>query len=284
MFASFSRFFLLALFAVPALTAGTPSPVPVPPTRVRRALPDSALNPADIAVRALAANPADARPLTNGERLARGLPPRSPRLNSHGRRRALAARQSATPCALTQATGTIRVAGTDGNARGFVARTPNAFGEYSLTQDESAALSVVLLRCDSNSVPFDIQAVNGIADYPYLGAVVGYASTDDNITPSSTNYVYIAGTSQVAHGPAVSGPNAFTAATGTAKDFESAIWTLGDNNALVPQWTNTDGSVAAAQLVYTDSAQAFTLTGDVATFTANFGPTSEVAFTFVETA
>lgn len=162
---SFTRCLLLALLAAPAaLAAGSPSAVPVPPTRVHRSFTDTAadaLNPAGLATRALAHNPRDLRSLTNGQRLARGLPPRSPANNV--RRRAATAslvpRQSAVPCALSQPTGTISVADTAGNALGFVGRTANSFGEYGVTTDAAEALTVIVRRCDSNATPFDIEAV-----------------------------------------------------------------------------------------------------------------------------
>ncbi|KAI0668055.1 hypothetical protein C8Q78DRAFT_269612 [Trametes maxima] len=282
---SFSRLLVLALCAVPALTAGTPSALPQAPTRVRRAPDTAAFNPA-VSVSLVFTPASSVDHLTNAQRLARGLPPRSPRFNS--RRRALAARQSPTPCALTQATGTIQVNGA-GDAGSYVAGA-NAFGEYTLANDAAAALEVVLLRCNSNTEPFDIRSgTNGIAAYPFVGAVSGFANTDDNLGPGSFNYAYIAGTSQVTPGPAQPAPNAFSAATGsgTQNDAESAIWTLGPDNALTPTWTNADGAAAAAAgatLLYVASADAFALTGDVGAFEANFGSATPVTFTFVENA
>ncbi|KAI0643524.1 hypothetical protein C8Q79DRAFT_928637 [Trametes meyenii] len=284
---SFSRFFVLALCAVPALTAGTPSPVPVPPTRVRRAPDTAAFNPTDLVPRSLAPADAALAHLTNAQRFARGLPPRSPRLNVPRRRRgALAARQSPTPCALSQATGTIQVNGAPAAAAGSYVAGANAFGEYTLGNDAAAALEVVLLRCDSNTEPFDIRSgANGIAAYPFVGAVSGFANTNDDLGPGSFNYAYIAGTSQVAPGPAQRAPNAFSASTGAQNDAESAIWTLGPDNALTPTWVNTDGAeVAAGTVVYVASEDAFALTGDVGAFEATFGTAIPVTFTFVENA
>ncbi|KAL1938240.1 hypothetical protein VTO73DRAFT_11884 [Trametes versicolor] len=281
---SLSRLLLVALLAAPAaLVAGTPNPEPVAPTRVRRYAPVedaiSGYNPTEIVPRALAHNPVDARALTNGQRLARGLPPRSPALNT--RRRALAARQSPTPCMLVQATGTIQVTDTvQGSVLGWVSSAANGYGEYGLTGDVLSALSIVLNLCDSNSSPFDITTANGLSAYPYFGGVVGFSSSGDDLHSGSFNYVYIAGTSQVARGPAQSGPNAFTAASGTRKDIESAVWTLSSTNALVFNWVNSDGSTAPGTLVYVASANAFTYTGDLAVFRIRFSPGNAVTFTF----
>ncbi|OSC97279.1 hypothetical protein PYCCODRAFT_1419807 [Trametes coccinea BRFM310] len=282
LFSSLTRLSLLSLLALPAVlaAAGAPSPVPVAPTPVRRGLPELDFNPAHLTPRSLALNPADPTPrvLTNAQRLARGLPPRSPALNRHSRRaRALAPRQSSAPCSLPQETGRIRAVGLPGDI--YVARTDaNGFGEYGMTDDPSQALSVVLHRCTSNSDPFQIEAVNGIAAYPYFGGVVGFANSDDNLGPGSSNYVYIAGTSSVPAGPAQPAPNAFTASTGLAEDVESTLWTLTDANVLVPTWINTDGTAAApgTTLVYVQTGGAFALVGDVAAFVAQFGPATPV--------
>ncbi|KAI0824289.1 hypothetical protein BC628DRAFT_1445186 [Trametes gibbosa] len=285
---SFTRYLLLALLAAPAaLALGSPSAVPIPPTRVRRSFTADAadaLNPAGLATRTLVHNPKDLHGLTNGQRLARGLPPRSPAFNTRRRRAAasLVPRQSAAPCALSQPTGTIRVADAAGNALGFVGRSANNFGEYGVTQDASDALTVVVRRCDSNDTPFDIEAVNGLASFPYVGAVVGFASTDDNIRAGSFNYAYIAGAaSQVAYGRAQPVSNSFSSATTTDKDAETAIWTLSDTNALALTWVNTDGGAvttpSSVHLLYVPGSSAFTLTGDVTQFVGTFGEGTEVA-------
>ncbi|KAJ8468806.1 hypothetical protein ONZ51_g9407 [Trametes cubensis] len=283
----FARFFLFALLAVPAvLAAGTPSPLPDVPTRVRRDT-DSLVNPTGVVTRSLPLSPADAHGLTNAQRLARGLPPRSPRFNT--RRRALQARQSATPCSLTQVTGIVQIDdAASGNSIGYLSRTANAFGEYELTTDASAALSVALRRCDSLTDPFELGALNGLADYPYVGGVTGFANSDDNLQQGSGNYVYLSGTSSVPRGPAQNAPNAFSQASGRPEDVESAIWTVPDNvNAdaptpLVPAWVNTDGSVASGTVIaYVASSDAFVLTGDQTAFSSRFGAVQAVTFTFV---
>ncbi|KAH9884496.1 hypothetical protein C8Q73DRAFT_749420 [Cubamyces lactineus] len=285
----FPRFVLFALLALPAvLAAGSPSPLPDAPTRVRRALPDSDLvNPTGIVTRSLPLSPADAHGLTNAQRLARGLPPRSPRLNT--RRRALQARQSATPCSLPQVSGLVQINdAASGSSIGYLSRAANSFGEYGLTTDASAALSVTLRRCDSLTDPFELGALNGLANYDNVGGVTGFANTDDNLGPGSGNYVYFAGTNSVPRGPAQSAPNAFSQASGRPEDVESAIWTVPDNVAadaptpLVPSWVNSDGSVASdAVIAYVGSSNAFVITGDVTAFSSRFGTVQTVTFTFV---
>ncbi|OJT08766.1 hypothetical protein TRAPUB_336, partial [Trametes pubescens] len=248
------RLLLVAFLAAPAaLVAGTPSPEPIAPTRVSRdtVVEDaiSGYNPTDIVPRALAHNPVDTRALTNG----------------HASREAS---RRAAPCG-TRAAVTYT---TQGSVLGWVSSTANSYGEYGLTGDVLSALSVVLNLCDSNSSPFDITTANGLSAFPYFGGVIGFSSSGDDLHSGSFNYVYIAGTSQVTRGPAQSGPNMFTAASGTHKDIESAMWTLSSTNALVFNWVNDDGSTAPGMLVYASSANAFAYTGDLAVFRIRFEP------------
>ncbi|KAL7284694.1 hypothetical protein ACG7TL_001998 [Trametes sanguinea] len=274
MFQSFTRFVLIAALAVPAaLAAVGPSPVPYAPTPVRRDVSADSFNPTDIVPKPIAQNAATAigAGLTNAQRLARGLPPRSPRLNTR-RNRALAARQSATPCTFSQPTGIIRVSSANDNSlNGYISSTANSFGEYTVTTDAPQALSVAIQRCNSASGPFDMTALNGAlsSQYPYVGLVNGFASTDDNIRAGSYNYAYIAGTTSVPAGsPAEAVPNAYSGATGSVKDAE---------------WVNTDGSQATTQLVYSPGAGALAVVGDAAVFASNFGTATAVTLTFVPT-
>ncbi|KAI0363803.1 hypothetical protein BV20DRAFT_975207 [Pilatotrama ljubarskyi] len=276
MFASFSRFFLFALLAVPALSAGVPSPVPVAPSRVRRTVSDvEDYNPTGVVTRSIPLAGPEAS-LTNAQRLARGLPPRSPHLNV--RRRALAARQSPAPC--PQVTGTIQAKDLSGNVFAYVSRRPNAFGEYGKTDSAADALSVVVRTCDAPG-PFGLQTLNGAADHTYLGAILGFASTSSTIDSSSFNYAYFGGTDLVPYGPATDSPNTFSSASGLAEPVESTIWTLGADNTLQVTWVNPDGSTPAEHLIYVPSSDAFTITGNVDLFAGNFGPVTEVTFTFV---
>ncbi|KAI8970754.1 hypothetical protein BD414DRAFT_501977 [Trametes punicea] len=289
MFQSFSRLLLLAFLAVPAvLAAGTDlNPASVAPSRVQRdVLHGDGFNPSGIIPRPLSLATLDpARSLTNAQRLARGLPPRSPRYNT--RRRALATRQSATPCALSQPTGIIHVSSADNSVNGYVAYSANSYGEYTITSSITQALEVVLLRCNSDSEPFDIMTLNGLAAYPYLGAVPGYTSSSDDLEAGSSNYAYVCGTSSVPYGPAHPAPNAFTASTQTPRDVESVIWTIdeSDGNVLLPVWVNSDGTAVDGSLMHVQNAGAlgaFTLTGDKQAFAERFSDATEVTLTFQE--
>ncbi|OJT15405.1 hypothetical protein TRAPUB_8034 [Trametes pubescens] len=138
--------------------------VPLRPTRVRRTpAAFEQINPTDVPTRLLAHNdnPPRARALTNAQLLARGLPPRSPRLNRHRSRaahaHAHAPRQSPKPC--TNPTGTLMMMGVDSPSAtpfGPVGRMANSFGEYGL-EPGSQPLEVVLRQCDAAGLPFEIE-------------------------------------------------------------------------------------------------------------------------------
>ncbi|OJT15406.1 hypothetical protein TRAPUB_8035 [Trametes pubescens] len=122
---------------------------------------------------------------------------------------------------------------------------------------------------------------NGLSDFPFFGGIMGFASADDNISDANSNYVYIGGTTEVSFGPAQDAKNGYSAASGTERDVESALWTLADG-ALTMHWSNTDGTPAqGAHILYVPSADALVLTGNVDLFRARFGPAPEVVLTFV---
>ncbi|KAI0741408.1 hypothetical protein C8Q80DRAFT_1273846 [Daedaleopsis nitida] len=242
-------------------------------------------NPIDIVTRPIAMNPAI--PLTNAQRLAQGLPLNRPR-SHYGARGALHPRQSST-CVMR--TGRISV-WVDGSYTGYLSRLPNSFGEYTPATDATDAMSVTLCT-ESETGYVDIIALNGPSVYPYVGGVVGFASSSDNLGAAlGTNYVYIAATTQgtsslislpiFQRGPAVSGPNAYSAATGLDRHIESAIWQIADNDQLSVSWVNSDGSLPAVQLLYVPSAKAFAITADPVGFQANFGTAQAAIFKFVD--
>ncbi|KAI0737167.1 hypothetical protein C8Q80DRAFT_1276637 [Daedaleopsis nitida] len=215
-------------------------------------------------------------PLTNAQRLARGLPPNRPRFhNKH--RRAIQPRQSGG-CPMRTGTIAVAIAGTNA---GYVRHDANSFGEFGLTTDPAQALSVNF--CPSASF-IELTTLNGLLTFDHLGGVQGFASTSPDLGtgPFAANYVYIAGTTEAPRGPPISGPNAFSAATGIPEDYETTIWQLAAGDQLVPSWVNSDGSTPAVQLIYVDGSQAFALTGDLPTFIADYGPAEPVTFTFVQ--
>jgi len=163
---------------------------------------------------------------------------------------------------------------------GYVSNLYNGSGEYTLTTNPANRL-VVSFPGDPK---FSMSTVNGPdANFPFVGGVVGYDSTNDDIGPGSYNYIYIAGTTQTpVDSPPVSGNNSFTAIYGVPEKFESAIWSLGGNNIVSPQWVNTNSSKPATFLGFTQDT--LFLTGDQAAFTSAFGPATWVTLIVEPTA
>ncbi|EED79089.1 predicted protein [Postia placenta Mad-698-R] len=240
-----------ALLVAPALVGAR---VPVTRTSMR----ETAANPAAVGLAPLAL--AHRTPLTNAQRLARGLTPNRPRFNRAG---------------------TIQVTGAGTGTPAFISRVPNAFGEYAVTTDTADALIVQYTDCADASV-IDLATLNGIADVPYLGAITGFATALQDLRRGSSAYAYIGGTDQTAPGAtpqAVS--NSFMAATGDQEEAESALWTLNrTTGALSAQWVNIDGSKPETIIVYSPE-NFLVITGDPTIFGASFGTSPVVTLTFV---
>lgn len=127
-----------------------------------------------------------------------------------------------------------------------------------------------------------ITTLNGPnATYPYLGGIVGFASTNDDLAPGSANYAYLGGTTFTAPGAGpTAGPNSFSDATAVPEKFESSIWSIDGSNVLTAQWVNTNLSPVPAHIMLIGDVLA--ITGDVAAFSSAFGG-QEVALAFVPT-
>jgi hypothetical protein len=187
----------------------------------------------------------------------------------------------ASALAQTPCTGTVQVTDTDNNTvLGYVSTQWNSSGEFGITNTPSRYLTVSF---DPGSTPFNITATNGPnASYPLVVGIQGYSSTNTNLGPGSSNYAYLGGgTATPANSPAQSQPNSFTAATGASEGIESAIWSLGSGNQLIPQWVNADGSKPATYLVLLQVQGFLTLTGDRTAFGSVFGSYENVGLNLV---
>jgi hypothetical protein len=161
---------------------------------------------------------------------------------------------------------------------GYVSDTYNSFGEATTTSNPADRL---LVTFNTSSSPFAITALNGPSvSFPYLGAIVGFSSTSDDLGAGSFNYLYLGGTVLTPSGsPPVSGGNTFSDATGIPENIESSIWSVSVGNTLNAQWINTDLSSPTTDPFYTEDTLGFT--GDFTAFQAEFGPATPVSFTFV---
>ncbi|KAG8793075.1 hypothetical protein FRC12_003941 [Ceratobasidium sp. 428] len=159
---------------------------------------------------------------------------------------------------------------------GYIANTYNVFGEYGvLLPDQTGALEVAFTYSPDSPRQIDILATNNpMNEFPFVGGVIGFASTDDNFGPGSYNYAYIAGVKQLAPGsPAELRDSSFGTATGIPTDSESAIWIYDPKSqALTVQWVNNDRSTPPTQFVYAnDGNEALLVTGDADALRGTFG-------------
>ncbi|KAI0919626.1 hypothetical protein AcV5_001640 [Taiwanofungus camphoratus] len=274
-----SHFALLCVTAAAVLANAGPSPTRTIVIDPRADSGGPHLNPINIALNPLAL--AHAVPMTNAQRMARGLPLNRPRFKNAARN--IAPRASNTPNPCSTRTGTIGVSGGGIDPASVVSRTPNEFGEYGITSDAGDALQVQYTDCGTG-VPVDLVSLNGIADFTLVGGIVGYASTFSDIGPGSYNYVYIGGTAQTPpNSPPMNRDNSFSFSTGVDEQVESAIWHIDRaSDTVSAQWINADSSQPTTYLAYSAQDNYLFLTGDVTTFEGEFGSTTVVTLTFIQ--
>ena len=195
---------------------------------------------------------------------------------------AVIAKNAATVADCTGAdTGNIQVTDTDNNS--VIGDVSDQWdnGVYVPTTTPSDYLSVTLTAGSEVNITANNEPD---ATYPLIGGVDGNGNTSPltDLSEGSYNYLYLGGvTASAAGATPQTGTSAFSAVTGQSLDFESAIWTVGADNELVPQWINSDGSTPPTHLVLLQNA--FYMTGDVSQFETEFGPGADVALTFVPT-
>ncbi|KAI0073092.1 hypothetical protein K474DRAFT_1667031 [Panus rudis PR-1116 ss-1] len=262
------------LFLAIFLSALAVTATPTATTIVER---DITLNPVGITLNPVEHSvEARAVPLTNAQRLARGLTPNKPRFN-HAKKN-IHARQSPVPCPTVSG---VIAASIEGQGPGYVAAAPNIYGEYGFTTNVNAALRVSVKTCEGE--PAQITSSNGATAFPDVGLVTGFANSNADLSTGSYNYVYFAGVTQTAPGsPPQTAPSSYSAATGLPASVESAIWNYDSSSqALTPFWVNTDGSLPAVSTLYAAGDNVFIVTGDVDDFRANFGTLPAATFRVV---
>jgi len=299
----------LSLSASSVFSTATPSPVGIsinPPLSVvtsasitRRDL--LSINPLlssvvkDLATRTIKGG-IEGAPVTNAQRLARGLPLLPPK-HRRSSRRAAAARghharaPAASPTPITPIQGYLLITNVTDAANpkvlGYASNVPNFFGEYTWTDDTpdvSSRLIVEIPDSDGGN-QLDLTVKNGpyATSFPFFGSITGFASLSSDLSTGSYNYAYIGGTAQTSpNAPPTLGGNSFTSATLIPEKIESAIWSYDPKTqAVTPSYINSDSSKPDTVFGYADSGDAFILTGDATVFTNTFGVISIIKATFV---
>jgi hypothetical protein len=174
----------------------------------------------------------------------------------------------------TMTPSTVAITDTSDNTLvGYVSNVWNSFGEYVVTTTPSQYLTVTV----AGTSEANVSAVNGPdPTYPLVGGIQGFSSSSPDLGSGSANYAYLGGVTATAAGATPqSDANSFSAATGIAEDDESAIWSVGPDGVLIPQWVNTDSSKPTTYLVLITGI--LVLTGDLTAFQATFGAATSVA-------
>ncbi|KAF7985611.1 hypothetical protein HWV62_3925 [Athelia sp. TMB] len=279
------RFSAASLLAVLAVTSSSLAAVVTRTTSTPQSINPDLSVLQSVASRNLHARAPAPAPMTNAQRMARGLPPKAPTRRTNLPRQP---RPSSTPP--RSITGYINVSfpADASEPSGYFTNSQNAFGEYeSRSTDVTQALKVALSYSPANPSQLEITTVNGpatqAANTPFLGAIQGYASGID-IGPGSANYLYLGSVPHSAAGSSpIGGDNSFSTLTGISEAIESSFWKLDTTSgALTCEWINSDGTAPPCIPIFTQNQ--FAITGDLAAFQDTFGPAQEINFTFIPSA
>ncbi|KDR80727.1 hypothetical protein GALMADRAFT_135847 [Galerina marginata CBS 339.88] len=199
---------------------------------------------------------------TNGQRLARGLPPKPPRflsttptLNARG--------ASTSPLPSVTLTGRLQVRNPDGSVLGNVRNwaTPGTIsGVNFLGPDQD--LLVKLTFKPSHPTKIDVLATNPTFPAPfYVGAGSASNAGVPKLSHGSRNTV---GFTNVPLTPGGARPTKFPALD---VYVESAIWTLDqETGKLTAQWINVDGSKPPTIIAYDIRENSIFFVGDITAY------------------
>jgi hypothetical protein len=129
----------------------------------------------------------------------------------------------------------------------------------------------------SEASAISLAPVNGPGSYPYLGFVVGPASSSDNLSSGSADYALLteANFTAAGAGPTASG-NAYS-----AQNDETTVFMIDASQNITVQWVNANLSLPTTTLIYLPGSDGLLITGDFATFNAAFPGGFTVRFTYV---
>ncbi|KAF8910727.1 hypothetical protein CPB85DRAFT_1562067 [Mucidula mucida] len=215
---------------------------------------------------------------TNAKRMARGLGPATPNFERAtilpGRRHIptrMGSARRATPSGSAGIQSIIKVTRADnGGLVGYVneAYVNPSTRRYGITASTTDALQVTAFMKQNAYTTIDLQEhIPTDPAHPLLGAVVGPASSDDNLSSGSPNYLILTGTSHTdANAPPSPAGNSYS-----GQNSESAIWTYSTSTQkITAQWVNTDNSKPATFLYYLAGSDGLLLVGDPTAFNDAF--------------
>ncbi|EDR13981.1 uncharacterized protein LACBIDRAFT_292021 [Laccaria bicolor S238N-H82] len=215
---------------------------------------------------------------TNGQRLARGLPPNPPKFMRSWDGRDLptpamvAKRTQTSPTPPNVYTGRLDVRNLDGSSVGHVRNWPGG-GTIGGTNYLGPNGDLLVKATPSNNDLYDILASNPAFPAPfYVGAGGNSLHNNPILAKGSRNTIDF---TNVAQTP----PGSKPVATGSGGLYvESAIWSLNKNTKQVsPKWINPDGSSPPTTLAYDIRENYLFFVGDLAAYNeGNDTPASAV--------
>ncbi|KAF7333011.1 hypothetical protein MVEN_02407400 [Mycena venus] len=184
--------------------------------------------------------------LTNGERLARGLPLKAPA------RRTKAARDgAASPVPSYTAKGhlLVRDAG-DNSVIGYASQSGSTANLINPDLDDALTVSVTLPVGATGGSQLNLAQVDSSEPFTSFGLVQAKASTTTDIFTGSFNYLYFSFTNDTPAGSTPQQPgNGASDLFETTLSSESAVWTIDIvSGTAFPIWINSDGVAATTQL------------------------------------
>ncbi|TFK64452.1 hypothetical protein BDN72DRAFT_901558 [Pluteus cervinus] len=226
----------------------------------------------DVARRSPAFNP-----LTNAQRLARGLPPNPP-----VRRTGAVLKPSPSPVPGSKYYATIEARTDDGKTVAKLGQVDKGIYRFLAKGQSPAKVSFSLPTSNSGSNLRLTDVNTNVPEFPIIGLVVGDGNTDQNIRHGSSNYLQFVGikTGTSPNSTPQFIPNSYSDFTKKPQVAESDVWSIDLKTlTLTPQWINTDGSKPDVHILIANGN--FFVTGDVQEWTKKNGSGTSVKLVLV---
>ncbi|KIO22611.1 hypothetical protein M407DRAFT_27868 [Tulasnella calospora MUT 4182] len=181
--------------------------------------------------------------VTNGMRIANGLPPLAPRKLYHASPAGSAHKPRGSP-ALPVGNTAILVygsAGRSGAPLGYVSKNLNSYGDYFVTT--KCAEAMINPQLDSGALTNPANS-GGYSNIGFL------AYNSQTLPTALIRNVYMGGMSATPSGSSPVLSTQHSDLPGQQRYMESNVWSLGANSELIPTWINPDGKPALTELGY----------------------------------
>ncbi|KZW03050.1 hypothetical protein EXIGLDRAFT_759362 [Exidia glandulosa HHB12029] len=242
------------------------------------------------------------QPLTNAERLRRGMAPMPPKMKRFGLHAPGPVRPptpepsaappqpsgGASPDPDLQFDGIIQVADANTNkVIGYVSGKLTVFGQFGVDKNQRNPVQVSFATTRANQQPGSIKITNGDSRTgKFFGAVASQWMLKGIMGKGKNMFSYLARTAETKAGvgPMDIGSSIFSM-LGLRLKAESAIWTVNPTTGeLSSQWTNTGGKVFPTTVFYYKSLNALAISYDKDAFHSAHSDAVPVKLTIVPAA